>query len=360
LVTDTVTGLGTKRLLNVDRKLASIQKILNLEPIEKADAIEKATVLGWSLVVKKGEFKVGDACVYVEVDSILPERPEFEFLRARHFRIKTVKLRGQVSQGIAFPLSILPEGQYEEGLDVTDILGIKKYEPNIPAQLAGTVKGNFPDFIPKTDETRIQSVPKVLERHKDKEFYVTEKLDGTSLTVYIRDDERVNGFEVGVCSRNTELKDTEGNAYWDLVKKLDLQNKLTFLASSSWTHRMNIAIQGEMIGNGIQKNKYNLPDHQLFVFNIFDIDKHVYLDEVEMRYIAQELGLHVVPIIDRVFVLNHTVDQLVEYSKGISHLYKHVQREGVIFRPLREEKDEELGRLSFKVINPDFLLKYDE
>jgi RNA ligase (TIGR02306 family) len=359
----------------MERKLGSIQRILKLEPIEGADKIEKAIILGWALVVKKGEFKVNDLCVYVEVDSILPEKPEFEFLRARHFRVKTIKLRGQISQGIAFPLmylgavyllsnypdKLLVNGNYvtiEEGLDVTDILEVKKYEPYIPAQLAGTVKGPFPEFIPKTDETRIQSVPTVLERHKGKEFYVTEKVDGTSLSVYVKDS------IVGVCSRNMELKeetvDGKTSAYWDLVKKLDLPVKLISLQTHVLTERSNIAIQGEMIGNGIQKNKYNLPDHQLLVFNIFDIDKQVYLDEVEMRYIAQELGLRTVPIIDKCFVLNHTVEELVEYSKGISHLYKHTQREGLVFRPLHEERDEDLGRLSFKVINPDFLLKYQD
>ena len=138
------------------RKLASIQRIKALEPIPDADSIEKATVLGWQLVVKKGEFQVGDLCVYCEVDCLLPDRPEFEFLKNRGSRIRTIRLRGQVSQGICFPLSILPAGTpIEEDLEVTELLDIVKFEPPIPACLAGIQKGEFPSFIPKTDETRV-------------------------------------------------------------------------------------------------------------------------------------------------------------------------------------------------------------
>jgi RNA ligase (TIGR02306 family) len=165
------------------RKLASIQKIKSLEPIEGADAIEKATVLGWQLAVKKGEFKVGDLAVYCEIDSLLPDRPEFAFLKPRGMRIRTIRLRGQVSQGICFPLSILPEDiEPQEDMDVTEILGITKYEPPIPAYLSGKVKGKFPSFIPKTDETRVQVLQKVLDKYQGISCYVSEKLDGSSAT----------------------------------------------------------------------------------------------------------------------------------------------------------------------------------
>src|SRR6218665_107411 len=139
------------------RKLASIQRIKHLESIEGADAIEKAYVLGWQLVVKKGEFKEGDLCVYCEIDSLLPDKPEFEFLKPRGMRIRTVRLRGEISQGIAFPLSVLPaDFEVTEDADCTDVIGVVKYEPPIPACLSGIAKGQFPSFIPKTDETRIQ------------------------------------------------------------------------------------------------------------------------------------------------------------------------------------------------------------
>ena len=206
----------------MERKLASVQRILSVAPIDGADAIVKATVLGWELVVKKDEFKPGDLCVYMEIDSLVPERPEFEFLRPRSFRIRTVRLRKQVSQGIAFPLSILPEGgsPAEEGLDVTTLLGVRKYEAPVSIQLSGQVKGSFPAFLRTTDEMRIQAFPEVLVRHRGTVFYLTEKLDGTSMTVYHRQG------EFGVCSRNWDLLEAPGNTLWRVARELGLEEKL--------------------------------------------------------------------------------------------------------------------------------------
>jgi RNA ligase (TIGR02306 family) len=340
-----------------ERKLASIQTILKLDPIPGADAIEKATVLGWELVVKKGEFHVGDPCVYIEVDAILPDRPEFEFLRARHFRIKTIRLRKQISQGIAFPLSILPETQREQmlkapvdrliGVDVTEMLGIIKYEPYIPAQLAGICKSTFPSWLVKTDETRIQAEPKVLDRHKGKSFYITEKVDGSSMTVYYRDG------EFGVCSRNLDLKEDENNSFWKKANELGLKEKMAALGK-------NYALQGELLGQGIQKNKYNFPDTRFYLFNIFDVDAHRFLDFPEFRTLANILCLSTVPIVEETHVLLEDVPTLVKLSNAPSLLNKATPREGIVLRPWTEERDEDLGRLSFKVINPEFLLKYDE
>jgi RNA ligase (TIGR02306 family) len=198
------------------RKLASIQTIAAAEPIPNADAIERLRILGWSVVGKRGEFRPGENVVYCEIDSLLPESPEFEFLRKSSFkaaiieggqtlqragfRIRTVKLRGQVSQGICFPPSILPPGTPTEvGTDVTDALGIIKYEPPVPAGMGGRVKGGFPAFLPKTDETRIQVLEALLTRYRGLPFFMTEKLDGTSFTAFLR-----NG-EFGLCSRNQWL-----------------------------------------------------------------------------------------------------------------------------------------------------------
>lgn len=145
------------------RKLASIQTITSLTPIPGADAIECARILGWDVVVKKGDFQVGDPCVYVEIDSILPDKPEFEFMKPRGMRVRTVRLRGQVSQGIAFPLTILGGATPETDADVTETVGIIKYEPVVPTYLSGEAKGPFPQFIPKTDETRVQILQRLLE-----------------------------------------------------------------------------------------------------------------------------------------------------------------------------------------------------
>lgn len=158
------------------RKLVSIQEIKDVKPIENADKIEVVKILGWAVVVKKGEFKVGDKVVYAEIDSLFPEKEEFEFLRDRGFRIRTIRLRGQVSQGICFPIDILPEGEYEIGDDVTEILGVTKYEPPIPACLSGRAKGTFPSFIEKTDETRVQVLQDRLTKFKGVKCVYSEKL----------------------------------------------------------------------------------------------------------------------------------------------------------------------------------------
>lgn len=329
------------------RKLASLQRITTLEPIPNADSICKATVLGWQLVVKKGEFSVGDLCVYVEIDSILPERPEFEFLRARSNRIRTVRLRGQISQGVCFPLSILPDTvKVEEGLDVTTVLGIEKYEPPIPAQLSGVMKGGFPSFIPKTDETRVQILADLLQKYEGEHCFVTEKLDGSSVTYYL------NEGEFGVCSRNMELEKSEDNSFWKVAVNLGIEAKLNSLGK-------NIAIQGELIGEGIQSNKYKLKGQTVRFFNAFDISNYEYLNYSDFRALMENLELPMVPVLEERFPLVSDINGLVELSIGGSVLRKETRREGIVIRPLKEKTDQ-IGRVSFKVINPKFLLKYED
>ena len=228
------------------RKLASIQTIRALTPIEGADAIETAAVLGWQLVVKKGEFSVGDKAVYCEIVCLMPDKPEFEFLKPRGMRVRTIRLRGQISQGICFPLSILPaDAPTEEDTDVTELLGIIKHEPPIPACLSGIMKGNFPSFIPKTDETRVQVLQSVLNRYAGEPCFVTEKLDGSSATYFINND------EFGVCSRNMQLEENAENSFWKIANTLEIESKLRTIGK-------NIALQGELVGEGIQGNKLKL------------------------------------------------------------------------------------------------------
>ncbi len=328
------------------RKLASIQKVSALEPIENADAIEKATVLGWQLVAKKGEFKAGDLCVYCEIDSVLPERSEFEFLKPRKMRIKTIKLRGQISQGICFPLSILPANtEIKEDLDVTEILGIKKYEPPVPAALEGVAKGKIPSFIPKTDEPRVQVIQETLDNFKGEKCYITEKLDGSSVSYYINDG------TFGVCSRNLELIETDENTLWNVAKQLGIENKLRSLNG-------NYALQGEMVGEGIQKNTLNLKGQTVYFFNLYDIDQHKYLDFQQFYTTLDTLGLETVPVIDKNFELNNNIEQLVEMSIDRSSINPDAWREGIVIRPLQEKYDKN-GRVSFKAVNPKYLLKYE-
>jgi RNA ligase (TIGR02306 family) len=351
------------------RKLASIQTVNAVEPIPNADAIERVRVLGWWVVAKKGEHAVGDRIVYCEIDSLLPELPSFEFLRRgcyraaieqggqvvqrAGFRIKTVRLRGQVSQGICFPLGILPLGTpTDDGTDVTDLLGIIKHDPPPPANMAGRVKGTFPSFIPKTDETRVQVLEAVIARHRGRVFNVTEKLDGSSFTAFLRDG------SFGVCSRNLLLDESdESHLFVQLVKRLELGATLVRLRDK---YRFDPAVQGEVVGPGIQGNKYGLRAVELRVFNLFDITAGRLVDADRSLELLREFRLEAVPQLGS-FTLDHDVDGLIRMAEGVSVLNPKVQREGIVLRPNAEEHDTDLGgRLSFKAINPLFLLKYDE
>lgn len=345
------------------RTLASIQRITNLAPINGADKIEVANVLGWHVVVKKGEFQAGELCIYVEIDSLLPIRQEFSFLQSggirnmivdgktvSGYRLKTIKLRGQISQGICFPLSILPQvdiGQ-NEGNDVTELLGIIKYEIPVPAQLVGKMRGNFPGFLPKTDETRIQAYPDVLMRCQDIPFYVTEKLDGSSCTFVIKNT------EFHVCSRNIDLLDDGKNTLWRLAKEMQIEEKLRSLPEERY------AIQGEIVGEGIQKNPLKIKGQKIFFFNIYDFIGGKYLDYAAFQEFFRNLNLSIVPILTDEYLLPKTVDEIVSYATKRSVLSAEAWAEGFVFRPLKEMTDEDLGRLSFKAINPEFLLKDGE
>jgi len=341
------------------RNLASIQRIKALQPIEGADQIEKATVLGWQLVVKKGEFKVGDLCVYCEIDCLMPDNSDFEFLKPRKMRIKTIRLRGQISQGICFPLSIiegyglLPEDMIE-GQDVTEAIGIVKYEPPIPAYLSGEVKGKFPSFIPKTDETRVQVLQMIIDKYKGTICYVTEKLDGSSVTYFVKDG------EFGVCSRNLELKETENNTLWKVARTSGIENKLRSLG-------INCSVQGEMIGEGIQGNKYKLRGQTAKFFNFFDINSYQYANYSDFKKKMEQLDLEIVPLLSESYELENDIEALVKMSVGKSVLNADAWREGIVIRPLTETIDAvdsngflHNDRVSFKVVNPEFLIKYGE
>ena len=334
------------------RKLASIQTILNIEPIKDADKIEVATVLGWHIVVKKEDgFKVGDKVVYIETDSVLPSDDErFSFLASCNYRIKTIKLRGQVSQGLVLPISVLPEGNYEIGDDVSEILRITKYEAPIPAELGTSVCGGYSANVPKADETRVQTLQDIITRYKGVKFYRTEKVDGTSSAFTLE-----NG-EYNVLGHNWAYNFDENNVYWKMSIKYDLENVLRDIGR-------NLSFKGEIIGPGIQKNKYKLNDgeYRLYIFDIWDIDNQRYLDLDEVIEITNKYNLLMVPIIERDVELIDDIDTLVEMSKGMSVVNPSIKREGNVWRPMHEiNDDKDMHRISFKVINPDFLLKFSE
>jgi RNA ligase (TIGR02306 family) len=332
----------------MERKLASVVKIIDIQPIPNADAIVVAKVKGWNVVIKKDEFKVGDLAVYYEIDSFLPIRPQFEFLRKSSFkrigstdgfRLKTIRLRNTVSQGLLTPI---PDGILDpkEGDDLTEALDIVKYEPPIPAQLAGKIKGTFPSFIPKTDETRIQNFESDIGFSPIGErVYVTEKLDGTSFTCYFKDG------VFGVCGRNWELSETNDNSLWRMANMLELKEKLT-------KYGKNIALQGELIGAGINGNLYGLSDHKLFFFTGYDIDKgrRMFFDELEWLLFRFEVPM--VPVLEKygyVLPTENLVDNMLKYAEGKSVLNMGVDREGVVVRGLERE-------FSFKAISNTYLL----
>ncbi len=338
------------------RKLVTIEKILEKKPIEGADRIEAVRVRDWWVVSKKDEFKTGDLCIYFEIDSFLPTRPEYDFLlkgsspkkmivdgqEKEGIRLKTIKLRGQISQGLVMPISSFPvdlkvQDIWEVGTDITEKLGVIKYEIPMPAELSGKVKGYFPGFIPKTDEERIQNMSKVLSS-----YYVTEKLDGTSTTYYKKDG------VFGVCSRNLEL--VEGDTtQWRLAKQYDLINKLPD----------NFAIQCELIGESIQKNPLKIKGQDIYCFNVYKIDWKKYLSYEDFIGFCKSLGVKTVPIINDNFSLPATVDEILKYAEGKSLLNSNVEREGIVVRP-KIEMELNGQRLSFKAISNSYLLKYEE
>jgi RNA ligase (TIGR02306 family) len=335
------------------RKLASIRKIDSIRAIEGADAIECAVVGGWTVVVKKGEFAAGDTAVYCEIDSWIPhalapflskgnEPRVYDGIAGE--RLRTIKLRGQLSQGLLIPLGIGVfdvNAVLDEGTDVSELLGIVKYEAPIPAQLAGEVKGMFPGWIQKTDQERIQNLKEELafwakEQHA---WEITEKLDGSSMTVYLRDG------EFGVCSRNLELKPSETNSLWKVAVQHDLESKLRRAGR-------NIALQGELIGEGIQGNPYKIKGQDFFLFDIYNIDTNKYFTPAERKAFVDEFDIKHVPVLGSLIMdESTTVDALLKLAEGKTVVgHSGCEREGLVFKILDMQ-------CSFKAISNKFLLK---
>lgn len=335
------------------RQLATIRKIDNITGIPDADAIEVATVGGWKVVVKKDEFNIGDLVIYCEIDSWIPHelapflskgKDPREYEEVKGERLRTVKLRGQVSQGLILPKDVLSAPEYTwlvEGDDVTDILNIKKYEPPVPAQLAGLIKGNFPSWGHKTDQERCQNLVKEIQDAYDRDvkFEVTVKLDGSSMSVGQFEDETV------VCSRNLSLKlDQENNTFVNTARKNGLLEKIVDLK--------HIMISGELMGPGIQKNREKLTEHEFFVFDIFDPKTGEYVSNESRYCIVDALDLKHVPILHKSVTLRElgldSVEKILEFADGPS--LNVGTREGVVFKSVD-------GSFSFKAISNKFLLK---
>lgn len=350
--------------------LATIQKIIDIQPIGGADKIEVATVLGWKVVVKKDEYKIEDLCTYVGIDTVMPEKPEYEFLAKNKYRIRTIKLRQQLSQGLIIPAI---KG-YKEGDDVTDVIGVKKYEkpdnnptadkPRMPKVwykkwiylfkfnvlykvfpfLRKKERSPFPThLLPKTDENRIQSMPQLLDICKGKEFYVNYKLDGSSLSII--HNKVLGKSKFRVCSRNFELHGKR-NDWYKVFIETNFKDEILKLVNTFNTN--DIMVQGEAIGK-FNGNHHNLQGNQIRLFNIFVNGAR--LNQKEFMNTVLALNIPHCPLYKKV-VLNHTMEEILKMSEIKDVLNPNVEVEGLVWRSID-------GMTSFKVINNNYLMKYE-
>jgi len=356
------------------RKLATIRRIKEIKSHPNADLLDIAVVDGWQLVTAKdNNFVAGDLVLYMEIDAWIPtEVADFlskgkeprEFNGVKGERLRTIKLRGELSQGLILPVHNDHTGTYlriidehgehsvsvQEGDDVTDLLNIQKWEPTIPAQLAGEVKGLFPSFIPKTDQERVQNLVEFVEGDWQLlDFEVSLKLDGTSCTIYRKQD------EVGICSRNWELKINDSNQDNSYIKATTDAGLIAALEALN----LNIAIQSELLGPGIQSNREGLKRTTLFMFDAYNIDTNKYLTSAERADLYEKLinagasseVFKQAPVIEVTTLSNigMTVNDILAYAEGPS--LTHAVREGVVFKCISDTS------VSFKSISNAFLLK---
>lgn len=343
-----------------ERALATVESIDLITPIENADSIELAKVRGWNVVIRKGDFTEGEPVVYFEIDSFLPlDDPRFTFLAPRGARknpegveghvLKTAKLRGQYSQGLIMPLSDFPEIEvWSYGSDVTRYIpGLEKWDPPIPAELAGSAKGPFPSVFRKTDEERVQNMPYVFDPDPDLNggWIATEKIDGSSMTVYY------NYGEIGVASRNWDIEETSHNSMWKLAHSLDLFEKMKTLALPEGDSE--IALQGEIFGPGIQGNALQVKDVQ---FRLFTIQHE---REELPRSLWPDWALELaVPVHNLPYpgTIDEALDQ-VENLKSLINPQRPV--EGIVWRNTRATRFKNGARASWKAISQRYLLKHD-
>lgn len=344
---------------NVERKLATVRKIDEIKSIEGADKICAYRVGGWEIVDSVGKYQVGELVVMLEIDSWVPtELAPFlskgkeprEYNGVKGERLRTVKLRGQISQGLLLPITVLSIktdsgdylGSWEEGWDLTERLGIQKYEKELPACLRGSAKGNFPSFIPKTDQERVQNLTRTLEKLTEEDtFEETEKMEGSSMTVYLKDD------VFGVCSRNLDLKEDETNTFWATARKFKLEEKMRHLKDNAPVP--DFALQGEMIGPGIQGNIYGLTETLFLVYDVWNINDQLYLPPRDRRELVNKLGLLHVPVLNEYVTLG-TVQQIIKNADGKSVIGSKPNREGVVYKHNNKN-------FSFKAISNLYLSK---
>lgn len=335
-----------------DRKLATIRKILEVKAIPDADKICAYRVDGWWVVDSVGKYQVDDLVLYLEVDSFVPhelapflskgkEPREYEGIKGE--RLRSVRLKKQISQGLLLPI---PEDTIKgaghlvaEGLDLTEHLGILKWERPMNAQLAGMARGNFPTLVPKTDQPRIQNLTREFAEYQLDIWSITEKLDGSSCTFYLDADDVFH-----VCSRNLDLKEDEANSFWKVARKFNIEDimRRNFMKG--------MAIQGEMIGEGIQGNQYKV-QLDFLVYDMYNTATGQYILPAQLKAACEKLGLKHVPIInENATLVGETIDSILAQAEGKSVL-NGSNREGLVW------KSNTVHDRSWKSISTSWLLK---
>jgi len=370
------------------RKLASVQKIINLEPIKGKDRIEVATILGWSVIVEKGKYKIGDLVIYCEYDTILPQKPEFEFLRSRcfnskyqGFRIRNMKMANIFSQGIVFSIDILSSKTTKEGKEVTKELGIVKYDPELKIEMSRKrspfmkfllkikwfrkiyfffnqkTKGHdYPNDISKSSEDNIQTKFNKLKLTLPNElYYKTEKLEGQAGTFEYRKQKKTwrfwqNKKPFKVYSHNIQKKTKDKSNWWRIAESLKIEEKLKKVG-------YDIVIQGEIVGTGIQKNIYSFNELKLFVYRIKNLTTGKYLEFKELKSFCKDNGFEMVPILEENIKLPETVKEILKDADGITkfnNINKKRLREGVVWRGVNSQE------IGFKARSPKYLLWWEK
>jgi len=340
-----------------------VVRIAKVTKHPNADSLDIINILGYQCVDRCGSWSENQFAVYIPIDSLVnSDRQEFSFLKRPDknniVRVKTVKLRGVVSQGILVEAVV---GR-AEGEDCSDFYNVEKYEPieSCPnpysKSLGGDPKGNFPSHLPKTDVERWQNYPTIFHKFKDKVHIATEKVEGSSSTCFLKcyDGETVH---FGVCSRNLELKPGEGNnAFWSSAIKFDIEKKLKRIAMmlSISDKDIDIAVQGELTGPGIQSNIYKHKEFQFYAFDL--LINGQYVPSNRFFELCKLVDIQTVPIVYTGEILPD--EKMVEFATDQSQIYGGTLREGLVWKLFEsEESDVEIGRVQLKVISPEYLLK---
>ena len=333
------------------RKLVSIRKIDDVQAISGADDVVKVRIGGWWCVTSKNyNLKPKDLCYFFEIDCLIPVEDRFSFLAKncailetnvggsvyKGYRLRTKSFRGVTSQGLVLPLSFaLFEIKLSEGDDLTSLFRVVKYERILTEGMGKDIVGDFPGYMPKTEEERIQNLIEYLDKYRGLMFYGSEKIDGCSSTFSRYEN------EFDVYQKTVQLRRLSNNPYWAIAKKYKLSEKIS----------NNFAVQAEIVGPGID-NALELSELDAFVFSVFDIQKAQYLSLEDMLKFSSEIGMKTVPIIYPEIILNHTCDQLLVMANRKSALNPKKSAEGLVFR-----MKSTIEKVSFKVISNHYLEK---